>query len=122
MLQATPEGLPRLAVLTLPGTGMRAGGASRRIRRIACNPSSMFIFGMAGWGGRIRTFGHGSKVRCLTTWPRPMERCWAGTALYMSTAAASECGLPLCELDRLALNTVQLVSAEVLVADSVSEL
>lgn len=39
----------------------------------------------------------------------------------MSTAAASECGLPLCELDRMALKTVQLVSAEVLVARSVSE-
>jgi hypothetical protein len=23
------------------------------------------------WGARIRTWGHGTKTRCLTTWPRP---------------------------------------------------
>src|SRR3954451_11935295 len=27
-----------------------------------------------GWGGRIRTCDHGTKTRCLTTWPRPNER------------------------------------------------
>ena len=24
-----------------------------------------------GWGARIRTWDHGTKTRCLTTWPRP---------------------------------------------------
>ena len=24
-----------------------------------------------GWGARIRTWDHGTKARCLTTWPRP---------------------------------------------------
>src|SRR5439155_1572345 len=27
--------------------------------------------GASGWGARIRTWDSGSKVRCLTTWPRP---------------------------------------------------
>ena len=27
-----------------------------------------------GWGARIRTWDHGTKTRCLTTWPRPSER------------------------------------------------
>src|SRR4029079_14781308 len=31
-----------------------------------------------GWGARIRTWDHGTKTRCLTTWPRPT----AGTAVY----------------------------------------
>ena len=26
-----------------------------------------------GWGARIRTWDHGTKARCLTTWPRPSE-------------------------------------------------
>ena len=26
-----------------------------------------------GWGARIRTWDHGTKTRCLTTWPRPSE-------------------------------------------------
>ena len=25
-----------------------------------------------GWGARIRTWDHGTKIRCLTTWPRPI--------------------------------------------------
>ena len=27
-----------------------------------------------GWGARIRTWDHGTKTRCLTTWPRPNRR------------------------------------------------
>ena len=27
-----------------------------------------------GWGARIRTWDHGTKTRCLTTWPRPRAR------------------------------------------------
>src|SRR5205823_6113610 len=27
--------------------------------------------GKGGWGARIRTWDHGTKTRCLTTWPRP---------------------------------------------------
>ena len=27
-----------------------------------------------GWGARIRTWDHGTKTRCLTTWPRPNSR------------------------------------------------
>ena len=26
-----------------------------------------------GWGARIRTWDHGTKTRCLTAWPRPIE-------------------------------------------------
>ena len=29
---------------------------------------------VGGWGGRIRTCGHGTKTRCLTPWLRPMEQ------------------------------------------------
>ena len=28
---------------------------------------------VVGWGARIRTWDHGTKTRCLTTWPRPRE-------------------------------------------------
>jgi len=39
-----------------------------------------------GWGARIRTWDHGTKTRCLTTWPRPtallrVSRLSEGTAL-----------------------------------------
>ncbi len=27
----------------------------------------------SGWGARIRTWDHGTKTRCLTTWPRPIR-------------------------------------------------
>ena len=27
-----------------------------------------------GWGARIRTWGRGTKTRCLTTWLRPTAR------------------------------------------------
>ena len=30
--------------------------------------------GHRGWGARIRTWDHGTKTRCLTTWPRPRAR------------------------------------------------
>ena len=35
-----------------------------------------------GWGARIRTWDHGTKTRCLTTWPRPSE---SGRRVYPDT-------------------------------------
>src|SRR5262245_40203494 len=33
-----------------------------------------------GWGGRMRTYDRGSKVRCLTAWPRPTAERFYGLA------------------------------------------
>src|SRR5918992_1374284 len=31
------------------------------------------VLDIGSWGARIRTWDHGTKTRCLTTWPRPTE-------------------------------------------------
>jgi hypothetical protein len=31
----------------------------------------VLVFTNAGWGGRIRTYDHGTKTRCLAAWPLP---------------------------------------------------
>ena len=49
---------------TRPETGRHDDGAEAlRLRS-----------GHRGWGARIRTWDHGTKTRCLTTWPRPRAR------------------------------------------------
>src|SRR6187549_1061346 len=44
-----------------------------------------------GWGARIRTWDHGTKTRCLTTWPRPT----AGTAVYPARSPEPEPSAPV---------------------------
>ena len=44
---------------------------------------------VGGWGARIRTWDHGTKTRCLTTWPRPSEM--PGRSVCHSQAA----GIPI---------------------------
>src|SRR6266516_1377869 len=36
-----------------------------------------------GWGARIRTWDHGTKTRCLTTWPRPRAWCTSLPSLHV---------------------------------------
>ena len=31
----------------------------------------LFKYKKFGWGGRIRTYDHGTRTRCLTAWLRP---------------------------------------------------
>ena len=40
----------------------------------AASVESVTVSGTSGWGARIRTWDHGTKTRCLTTWPRPTAR------------------------------------------------
>ena len=40
-----------------------------------------------GWGARIRTWDHGTKARCLTTWPRPSE---SGRRVYPAARSRRE--------------------------------
>ena len=40
-----------------------------------------------GWGARIRTWDHGTKARCLTTWPRPSE---SGRRVYPAARSLRE--------------------------------
>src|SRR4249919_2923687 len=40
--------------------------------------------GVGSWGAWIRTRDHGTKTRCLTTWPRPIERGREGLGEYTS--------------------------------------
>ena len=39
---------------------------------------------LGSWGAWIRTRDHGTKTRCLTTWPRPIERGREGLGEYTS--------------------------------------
>ena len=50
-------------------SGFRGLRPSRRLRVCAGSWSAE-----DGWGARIRTWDHGTKTRCLTTWPRPSVR------------------------------------------------
>ena len=66
-----------------PRIGCRCFGSAERIRvpsppAITTAASLVGITVNGGWGARIRTWDHGTKTRCLTTWPRPR----AGTAVY----------------------------------------
>ena len=71
--------------------GVRAAGAGAWASRSACaclgrRPSRLLRAACQsrvtdGWGARIRTWDHGTKTRCLTTWPRPIE---AGCHLAMA--------------------------------------
>ncbi len=48
-----------------------------------------------GWGARIRTWGRGTKTRCLTTWLRPTNTIvstWPGQALGYFADPSERCG------------------------------
>src|SRR5262249_7519896 len=58
-----PAGLPAEALVgvnTSPPAPQGFGGQPTHASRA-----------QAGWGARIRTWDRGTKIRCLTTWPRP---------------------------------------------------
>src|SRR5579884_3708080 len=59
-----------------PSSGCRCFGFALFMRvprpaamTTAASSSAMSVIG--SWGARIRTWDHGTKTRCLTTWPRP---------------------------------------------------
>src|SRR5438067_58478 len=59
-----------------PSTGCRCFGVALLMRvprppAITTAARSFDMSGENGWGARIRTWDHGTKTRCLTTWPRP---------------------------------------------------
>src|SRR5205807_4493525 len=59
-----------------PSSGCRCFGVAlfMRVPRPPAITTAASGFAMSGeddWGARIRTWDHGTKTRCLTTWPRP---------------------------------------------------
>ena len=61
------------------GSGAGASRARNAFAFRALRPSRLQRVSSAsrvfdGWGARIRTWDHGTKTRCLTTWPRPRAR------------------------------------------------
>src|SRR5207248_2425969 len=59
-----------------PSSGCRCFGVALFMRvprppAITTAARSFDMSGENGWGARIRTWDHGTKTRCLTTWPRP---------------------------------------------------
>src|SRR5258708_5520420 len=85
--------------------------AARTMAQVGWSGALIWSFGevrdqRAGWGARSRTWGRGSKVLCLTTWPRPTDGtlgCWA----WRKSRCALRCGLtvrawrPFSTLDEL---------------------
>src|SRR5689334_2548818 len=65
-----------------PGSRMRAA-------RWSCRCS--WAVGARSWGAWIRTRDHGTKTRCLTTWPRPTGRA-AGPSEYTERGAVGRSG------------------------------
>ena len=68
------EGLPGAGVQDLGDPGAHALALSRGEHE--CELRRAHLAGAtdqrSGWGARIRTWDRGSKVLCLTTWPRPI--------------------------------------------------
>ena len=78
-----------------PRIGCRCLGVAESI---ACPPASGHDDGCelgagfghgrhVGWGARIRTWDHGTKTRCLTTWPRPSE---SGRRVYPDARSGAD--------------------------------
>src|SRR5206468_1700468 len=60
----------------------------------------------AGWGARIRTWDRGSKVLCLTTWPRPIEGTlgtgtWRKSRWGLGGGLSVRAGRPFAAFDEL---------------------
>ena len=62
-----------------PRIGCRCFGTSERMRvprpaaMTTAAERALTVRRHGGWGARIRTWDHGTKTRCLTTWPRPTD-------------------------------------------------
>src|SRR5438132_1421367 len=59
-----------------PSRGCKCFGVAlfMRVPRPPAITTAARVFAMSDeddWGARIRTWDHGTKTRCLTTWPRP---------------------------------------------------
>ena len=89
-------GQPRRSSRPCAGRGSGAGASGRRAHARppasghddGCELGAGFGHGRhVGWGARIRTWDHGTKTRCLTTWPRPSE---SGRRVYPAARSTRE--------------------------------
>ena len=77
-----------------PRIGWRCFATEERIRvpsppAITTAASLVGITNLDGWGARIRTWDHGTKTRCLTTWPRPSAREGQSTRCYLRSSSSA---------------------------------